>query len=110
MGGKGTIYIDLHRGLTHWELTIRDTGPGVPPHLVERIFDPGFTTKGVGVGTGLGLSISKKIIEQSHKGRITVSNHPQGGANFRIDLPLISREKETPIPQLKGAALSSSMN
>jgi two-component system C4-dicarboxylate transport sensor histidine kinase DctB len=55
---------------------------------MERIFDPGFTTKGVGVGTGLGLSISKKIVEQGHGGRITVSNHPHGGAIFRLEIPL----------------------
>ena len=92
MKGKGDIFIELLRGQTAWELTIRDTGPGIPVHLIERIFDPGFTTKGVGVGTGLGLSISKKIIEQSHGGRIMASNHAQGGAVFRIELPLATRE------------------
>jgi signal transduction histidine kinase len=102
MGGKGNIYIELQRGIQNWELTIRDTGPGVPPHLVERIFDPGFTTKGVGVGTGLGLSISKKIIEQNHGGRITVSNHPQGGAIFRIEMPLSPHESSS----AEGAASS----
>jgi len=88
MKGKGDIYIELQRGLTRWELTVRDTGPGIPTHQMDRIFDPGFTTKGVGVGTGLGLSISKKIIEQNHGGRITASNHLHGGAIFRIELPL----------------------
>ena len=92
MGGKGNIFIELQRGLRCWELSIRDTGPGIPPHLMERIFDPGFTTKGVGVGTGLGLSISRKIMEQSHGGQITVSNHPQGGAVFLIQIPLTPRE------------------
>ncbi len=86
--GQGDIHIELLRGMSHWELTIRDKGPGIPPHLIERIFDPGFTTKGVGVGTGLGLSITKKIIEQNHGGRIVATNHPQGGAVFLIELPL----------------------
>lgn len=95
MKGKGEIFIELQRGISHWELTIRDTGPGIPAHLMDRIFDPGFTTKGVGVGTGLGLSISKKIIEQSHSGRIIASNHPQGGAIFRIELPLPPRKLAT---------------
>ena len=96
MGGKGDIYIELHRGLRSWILSIRDTGPGIPHHLMERIFDPGFTTKGVGVGTGLGLSISKKIMEQSHGGRITASNHPDGGAIFRIEIPLSSADRMEP--------------
>ncbi len=94
MGGKGTIYIELLRGLKSWELSIRDTGPGIPAHLIERIFDPGFTTKGVGVGTGLGLSISKKIVEQGHGGRITAMNHPHGGAVFRIEIPLVFCETD----------------
>lgn len=96
MGGKGDIFIAVHRGMDFWELTIRDTGPGIPPHLTERIFDPGFTTKGVGVGTGLGLSISKKIIEQNHGGRIVASNHVHGGAIFCIEIPLEPREEHKP--------------
>jgi len=98
MGGRGDIYIELQRGMNFWECTIRDTGPGIPPRLMERIFDPGFTTKGVGVGTGLGLSISKKIIEQNHGGRITVFNHPQGGAAFRLELPLVPRQMNDSSP------------
>ncbi len=109
MGGKGTIYIELQRGLTYWELSIRDTGPGIAPHLLDRIFDPGFTTKGVGVGTGLGLSISRKIMEQSHGGRITVSNHPQGGAIFRIEIPLSPREQDSPPSPRTAIPVSSSM-
>lgn len=96
MNGKGEIQIELHRGMRFWELNIRDTGPGVPPHLIERIFDPGFTTKGVGIGTGLGLSISKKIVEQNHGGRITATNHLGGGAIFRIELPVLQREELKP--------------
>ncbi len=90
MNGKGEITIELLRGKTAWELSIRDHGPGVPHQLMDRIFDPGFTTKGVGVGTGLGLFICKKIIEQNHQGRISVTNHPQGGAIFYLELPLTS--------------------
>jgi signal transduction histidine kinase len=96
MDNQGDIYIDLQRGMTSWELTIRDTGPGIPTHLMDRIFDPGFTTKGVGVGTGLGLSISKKIVEHSHGGRIIATNHPGGGAIFRIDIPLLPLDKSQP--------------
>jgi signal transduction histidine kinase len=97
MQGGGDIHIDLQRGIDRWELTIRDTGPGIPLHLIQRIFDPGFTTKGVGVGTGLGLSISKKIIEQNHGGRIVASNHPSGGAVFLIELPITSHRPDDPV-------------
>jgi len=97
MHGEGDIFIELQRGMDRWELTIRDTGPGIPTHLIERIFDPGFTTKGVGIGTGLGLSISKKIIEQNHGGRIIASNYPLGGAVFRIELPMAPRDPAVPL-------------
>ncbi|TGD94031.1 hybrid sensor histidine kinase/response regulator [Methylobacterium nonmethylotrophicum] len=67
-------------------LTVGDNGPGVPPALRERIFEPYFTTKPVGAGTGIGLSISRSVVE-SHDGRITVGDRPGGGALFRVDLP-----------------------
>ena len=103
MGGKGDIYIELERGKSYWELTIRDTGPGIPSQVMDRIFDPGFTTKGVGVGTGLGLSISKKIVVANHNGRISAYNHPKGGAIFLIELPLMLAETESEL-HLKGFA------
>ncbi|WEX75334.1 sensor histidine kinase [Sinorhizobium numidicum] len=71
-------------------LTIRDRGPGVAPAISERIFDPFYTTKGVGRGLGLGLSISYNIIKD-FGGSLTVSNHPEGGAVFRIELIAIDR-------------------
>ncbi|MCE0483298.1 MAG: ATP-binding protein [Methylacidiphilales bacterium] len=94
MDGRGHLWISAAESLNEWEIMIRDTGPGIPVHLLERIFDPGFTTKGVGVGTGLGLSISKKIIELNHGGLISASNHPEGGAVFLIKLPKMLRERD----------------
>lgn len=67
--------------------SVRDTGPGIPFDLKEKIFTPFFTTKPIGEGTGLGLSIVKGIVEQ-HDGRITADNHPDGGALFTIILPI----------------------
>jgi two-component system, NtrC family, C4-dicarboxylate transport sensor histidine kinase DctB len=64
---------------------ITDTGPGVPESLVSRIFDPFFSTKGVGKGLGLGLSISYNIIKD-FGGDLTVKNVAQGGAEFCIRL------------------------
>ena len=66
---------------------VRDNGAGIPPEHLLRIFDPFFTTKPVGKGTGLGLSISYGIVER-HTGRLSVRNHPLGGAEFEMRLPL----------------------
>ncbi len=69
------------------ELRFHDNGPGIPPEASSKIFDPFFTTKPIGKGTGLGLSISYGIIER-HGGSLSVANHPQGGAEFVLRLPL----------------------
>ncbi len=68
-------------------IEINDTGRGISPEDQKRIFDPGFTTKGVGVGTGLGLSISYQII-CDHKGKIEVESEKGKGSRFRIFLPI----------------------
>ncbi len=74
-------------------IIIRDHGPGVSPSIAERIFDPFFTTKGVGKGLGLGLSISYNIIKD-FGGSLTVTNHPEGGAVFRIELNALETARE----------------
>jgi two-component system, NtrC family, C4-dicarboxylate transport sensor histidine kinase DctB len=74
-------------------IEVRDHGPGVQPAIAERIFDPFFTTKGVGKGLGLGLSISYNIIKD-FGGNLTVANHGEGGAVFRIELDAASAERE----------------
>jgi len=66
---------------------IIDTGSGIEQKNLKTIFDPGFTTKGVGVGTGLGLSITYQII-QEHKGEIEVTSEVGKGTCFKILLPL----------------------
>ena len=65
---------------------ISDTGIGIAPENVAKIYDPFFTTKGVGQGTGLGLAVSYGIV-QEHAGRITVESTPGHGTTFRITLP-----------------------
>ncbi len=70
-------------------IEVEDTGAGVPPNLLERIFNPFFTTKPTGHGTGLGLSISLGIVRE-HEGRIWAENGPQGGARFIVELPVIA--------------------
>lgn len=68
-------------------VSIRDTGAGIKPENLPRIFDPGFTTKGVGVGTGLGLSICYRIITK-HNGKLHVKSEIGVGTEFIIELPL----------------------
>ena len=69
------------------EISIRDTGCGIPDENLQKIFDPFFTTKGVGRGTGLGLSVSHGTIE-AHGGSIEVDSTEGEGSEFRIHLPL----------------------
>ena len=66
---------------------IEDSGKGIPAADLPKVFDPFFTSKEVGKGTGLGLSISYGIIED-HGGRLSVMNQEEGGARFRMELPL----------------------
>jgi signal transduction histidine kinase len=87
MPGGGRITISTRREGDQAVLDFADTGGGIPKEHLERVFDPGFTTKGVGVGTGLGLAISYRIV-QSHQGTITVSSEPGQGSRFTIRLPL----------------------
>lgn len=71
-----------------WVTTeLEDTGPGIPPEMLERMFEP-FFTHGKAHGTGLGLSICKRIIED-HQGLISACNRPGGGAIFSFKLPIL---------------------
>jgi two-component system sensor histidine kinase HydH len=70
-------------------LTVADTGKGISPTVLERLFTPFSSTKAT--GSGLGLSICKRVVEE-HGGRISAVNRPQGGACFTISLPYTSPE------------------
>ncbi len=68
-------------------IEVEDTGAGIPANLIERIFNPFFTTKPTGSGTGLGLSISLGIVRE-HEGKIWAENAQQAGARFVVEVPL----------------------
>jgi signal transduction histidine kinase len=85
--GDGRITIRTRAEGDEVVIEIADTGRGISQENLERIFDPGFTTKGVGVGTGLGLSISYNIIEKHH-GRIEAESEPGKGTTMRIRVPV----------------------
>ena len=70
---------------------VADTGSGIPPEMLSRIYDPFFTTKDIGKGTGLGLSIAYGIV-QEHGGRITCDSQVGQGTRFTIRLPLAAAE------------------
>jgi len=84
--GHGTITIKTSRDHASVKIAISDSGTGIAPENLGKVFDPGYTTKGVGVGTGLGLSISYKIV-QNHGGKIDIESSSQG-STFTITLPL----------------------
>ena len=72
---------------TDVQLTVRDTGGGIAPAIMERIFDPYFTTKEVGKGTGMGLAVVHGIVSQ-HGGAIRVQSVLGQGASFQVYLPV----------------------
>jgi len=78
-------------------ITVRDTGPGIPPEIMGRIFDPFFTTKGPGRGTGLGLSICNTIMDEHH-GKIWAQNNPDHGATFYVELPIVACDTPVATP------------
>jgi two-component system, NtrC family, sensor kinase len=73
----------------HLTITITDNGTGIPQEILDKIFQPFFTTKPAGEGTGLGLSLSNDIVI-AHGGSLTASNNTTGGAQFIITLPINS--------------------
>ncbi len=85
--GKGTISITTFAKDSKAHIVIADDGVGIPKENINKIFDPGFTTKGSGVGAGLGLSICYQII-QAHRGEIKVESEPGKGTAFTIILPM----------------------
>ncbi len=74
-------------------IEVEDNGKGIEADVLERIFDPFYTTKEVGEGTGLGLSISYRIIK-NHGGEIEAESTPGKGSLFRVKLPINGRSKE----------------
>jgi signal transduction histidine kinase/DNA-binding response OmpR family regulator len=91
MDGAGTVSIALSRavidGRDHAVLTVDDTGAGIPSHVLERIFEPLFTTKPVGRGTGMGLAVVHRLVREA-RGRIVASSIVGKGTTFRIEWPM----------------------
>ncbi|MEZ4525141.1 MAG: response regulator [Desulfobacterales bacterium] len=83
-------------------LSVSDTGHGIDPNIRERIFDPYFTTRGIGEGTGLGLAIVYGIVK-NHGGNIAVSSEPGRGSRFSLCFPVISSAEAENVSQKTGS-------
>ena len=81
----GDLAFNLPSG-EYQKLSVSDTGPGMSPAVMERIFEPYFTTKDVGAGTGMGLAVVHSIVK-SHRGEIRVQSRVNQGAAFEVYLP-----------------------
>jgi predicted ATPase/signal transduction histidine kinase len=88
MEGQGTIEIGVSSENQEIVVEITDSGPGIPPEIQEKIFQPFFTTKSMGEGSGLGLDIVNKIVNK-HQGQISFESQP-GRTTFRVNLPITS--------------------
>ncbi len=84
--GGGEVRIQAYVRDRTARIEVRDNGPGIEPSQWDRVFDPYYTTKPE--GTGLGLAIVKKVVLE-HGGEVSLDRAPEGGARFRIELPLL---------------------
>ena len=85
---KGTIEVSTSRIDKFAEIRIKDNGNGIPETIVNRIYDPFFTTKDVGVGSGQGLAIARSVIVEKNQGKLEVVTEVGVGTTFIIQLPL----------------------
>ncbi len=90
-------------------ICIKDNGTGIPEDVIQKIFNPFFTTKPVGDGTGLGLSISYQIIQEKHNGRIKCISKVGQGTEFCIEIPITTTQCHH-VPQHKDRDLVIELN
>jgi len=93
MNGAGTLRVATRADEGHVVIEIGDTGPGMPPEVAARAFDPFYTTKEAGKGSGLGLDIAQRIVVERHRGTITIDSRP-GETVLRVRIPaLMTRDR-----------------
>jgi signal transduction histidine kinase len=90
---QGTVRVSTHGAGKAVVVTIEDEGHGIAAEDIDRVFDPGFTTRGVGVGTGLGLPITYLIVND-HGGSIALTSEPGRGTTVTIELPVAGERAE----------------
>jgi signal transduction histidine kinase len=87
MNGQGAIHVDITRHGGEWTISMADTGPGMPPEVKDKAFEPFFTTRSR--GTGLGLPIARRVVE-AHGGRIAIETPATGGTVVSLSIPATS--------------------
>ncbi len=93
---ESQIHHELQNG-QYLKISIKDSGTGIPENVIDRIFDPYFTTKEMGKGSGMGLSIVHGIVK-NHNGKVYVESHSGMGTQFILFFPVID---ETPVVQME---------
>jgi len=101
MGEEGTLTVSVTSSGEDWEISFADTGPGMPPQLVEKVFEP-FQTQFEG-GTGLDLAIVYQIV-QAHEGKVWVRSKPGQGSQFVLHLRRLAEEHTVSEPVKAGAS------
>ena len=96
-GKAGKVSVVGSRTKAGLRLVVEDDGPGIPPEVLSRLFQPFLTTKAPGKGTGLGLAVSREYVERAG-GSLSVENRAEGGARFIIDCPLWDERELAPKP------------
>jgi signal transduction histidine kinase len=91
LDGQGTVTIEARREGESVEMVVRDDGPGIPPELLSKVFEPHFSTHST--GTGLGLAIVRRIVED-WGGMVMAKENPEGGTAVTIRLQVAEREGE----------------
>lgn len=91
------------------QITVKDSGPGIPKTALNSVFDPFFTTKEIGKGTGMGLSVVHGIVHQAN-GHIIVESDPDSGTCFQIFLPLVETNETVLLPTHTTKTTSQSLS
>ncbi|HNV31064.1 MAG TPA: ATP-binding protein, partial [Cyclobacteriaceae bacterium] len=86
-GYEPTVTVSTHKNNNKIEIRVKDNGNGIPQKVLDKIFQPFFTTKPAGEGTGLGLSMSYDIVTKTHAGEIKVETKAGVGTEFIIIIP-----------------------
>jgi two-component system NtrC family sensor kinase len=87
-GYEPSVIVSTRKEKDKVEIKVKDNGTGIPKNVVDKIFQPFFTTKPTGSGTGLGLSLSYDIVTKGHGGELSVETKEGAGTNFQIKLPI----------------------
>jgi signal transduction histidine kinase len=84
----GTVVVSVHLEDDMLRLAVRDQGIGIASDALDRVFEPGFTTKEFGKGSGMGLAQVRSVTEEMFVGRVTVSSQVGVGSTFTVHLPV----------------------